>query len=412
MQLHSANRFSSYDRPSIHPPSMKLVIARRTPGIAWSMDVYADNLISQIQQLRPNWDVIQWSPSITSWRSGSGLRKYYERYWRYPRALRQVSGDIFHVLDHTDGHLVRWLHQAGKSVVATCHDLVSLTYPEHLREESRFPLISETVWRHAVHGLCQADQVLCVSESTERDVFWHLKVPLMRTNVIHSGINPAFRPLPRSHIATIRQNDCHHPQEWVLLHVGSNQRCKNLTGVLEALKILRDRQIPARLWQVGAQFTQRQQQYIEQQQLGNFITSLGSLNPRTQLEQLVEIYNAADVTVFPSFYEGFGFPILESMACGTPVVTSDVFAMPEVAGNAGILVNPSVADSIAAGIAKLYHHSAYRQEMIQRGLTRAQQFHWRTTAQQTIELYERMQVQQRSAELMIQEPSHQFQGML
>lgn len=392
---------------------MKLIIARRTPGIAWSMDVYADNLINQIQQLRPHWEIIQWSPTIKGWRSGSGLHKYYERYWRYPRSLRQQSGDIFHVLDHTDGHLVRWLHKAGKSVVATCHDLVSLTYPEHLRQESRFPIVSEMVWRHSVNGLRQAEQVLCVSESTERDVFWHLQVPLMRTNVIHSGINPAFRPLAQSIRRKIREKYCQRPQEWVLLHVGSNQHCKNLTGVLEALKLLRDRGIPARLWQVGARFTQAQQQYIEQCQLSEAITRFGVLNPRSQLAQLVEIYNAADVTVFPSFYEGFGFPILESMACGTPVVTSDVFAMPEVAGDAGILINPAVASSIMDGIAKLYYDSAYRQEMIQRGLSRSQQFHWRTTAEQTIRLYERMQTgQQPTLELITQEPSRSFQDIL
>ena len=108
------------------------------------------------------------------------------------------------------------------------------------------------------------------------------------------------------------------------------------------------------------------------------------------LETLITIYNSADVLVSPSLYEGFGLTILEAMACGLAVITSNVTSLPEVAGDAAILVEPTDVEAIAQGIERLYREPDYHQVMIQKGIARAAQFSWENTAKQVRDQYEKI----------------------
>ncbi|OUC15276.1 MAG: hypothetical protein B0A82_07965 [Alkalinema sp. CACIAM 70d] len=366
---------------------MQLVIVRRTPGISFSMDVYADNLVKYLKQVRPDWKITECAPNSSGdWRSGTGLRKYYERYWNHPRDVVEQSGDIFHVIDHTHAHVARWLKAQGKPVVVTCHDLVPLTHPETVKAESRLPALSAITWRYSANGLKCADQVLCVSSHTAGDVIQHLNIPHHCTSVIHSAADSHFRSIDPAIVQDFRQRHLASPQEFVLLHVGSNQVRKNISNILKALKLTLDRGIPARLWRVGGGFTTEQTEYIEKAGLSDRITQFENIDQ----SKLVTLYNAADITLFPSFYEGFGFPVLESMACGTPVITSTTSSLPEVAGNAAILIDPTHPKTMADAIALLYQDSSYREQLVQRGFQRVKQFHWRITAEKTAQLYEQI----------------------
>ncbi|MDO8735163.1 MAG: glycosyltransferase family 1 protein, partial [Elusimicrobiota bacterium] len=104
-------------------------------------------------------------------------------------------------------------------------------------------------------------------------------------------------------------------------------------------------------------------------------------------EENICLYNAASVFVFPSLYEGFGLPILEAMACGTPVITSDVYSMPEVAGDAAIMVNPEKISEITAAILKIVKDENLRKSLIEKGFQRAKLFNWEKTARKTLEVY-------------------------
>jgi glycosyltransferase involved in cell wall biosynthesis len=111
---------------------------------------------------------------------------------------------------------------------------------------------------------------------------------------------------------------------------------------------------------------------------------------RVSDEELVWLYNAAQVFVFPSFYEGFGLPPLEAMACGTPVIVSNVSSLPEVVGDAGLIIDPTDANDLTVAIWRLLSDQALREEMIDKGFRRAALFSWERAARETLELYRRL----------------------
>lgn len=137
---------------------MRVAILRRAVGASFSMDVYADGLVAGLKVARPEWEIIELFPKSdrqeqknSSWLTGLG--KYYERYWRYPLSVQQETADIFHVIDHSDGHLVYWLKKTKRPIVVTCHDLINLVNPENVDNQARIPAISMAVWKYAVQGL-------------------------------------------------------------------------------------------------------------------------------------------------------------------------------------------------------------------------------------------------------------------
>ena len=258
---------------------MKVVIVRREPGVAFSMDVYADNLVAGLKALRPDWQITEiapepWSPEGNLWQSGTGVRKYYERLWRHPLAVSRLEGDIFHIIDHSNAHVAYWLKQKGCKVVVTCHDLVQFVYPEILKEQARFPTFSMVSWKYSVAGMKQADRVIAVSSNTAKDVAQMLPIPLERIAVVPNGVEPYFRPLPSTEVVAIRQRYEGSRETFCLLNVGSTHQRKNIPTILKALVMLRDRGFPARLWKVGDEFTPEQAAFIQSQALEPLITSI------------------------------------------------------------------------------------------------------------------------------------------
>jgi glycosyltransferase involved in cell wall biosynthesis len=130
-----------------------------------------------------------------------------------------------------------------------------------------------------------------------------------------------------------------------------------------------------------------QQDWIQQQELSAYVEYLG--NP--DKSRLIEIYNAANVLLAPSFHEGFGMTLLESLACGTPVITSNVSAMPEVVGDAGILIAPDDIEATVAAVERLYQDAAYCQALIHKGIERTNAFTWEKASEQIAQVYETLQ---------------------
>jgi glycosyltransferase involved in cell wall biosynthesis len=372
---------------------MRVAIVRREKGNALSMDIYADNIVAQLKSARPNWELIEISPQSwsdnpeNSWHSGNPLRKYYERFWNYPRFVSKQKVDLFHIIDHTDGHIVYWLKKLGKPIVITCHDLVQFVYPEILRDQSRLPAISMASWRYSVGGMKTADRIIAVSENTANDVIKMLGINSQKVTVISNGVDPQFRVITSDRIQKIRQQHTSSPEEICLLNVGSTHQRKNILTILKVLETLKAKKMPVRLWKVGSDFTVEQKAYIRSRQLETNITEID----RTDRETLIELYNAADILLAPSLYEGFGLTILEAMACGTPVITANVSSLPEVADDAAILLDPIDVDGMVAAVCRLQQDSSYRQSLIEKGLRRASLFSWRKTAEKTALIYESMQ---------------------
>jgi glycosyltransferase involved in cell wall biosynthesis len=367
---------------------MRVAILRRAPQASFSMDVYADSLVKGLRAVRPSWDIVERSPVLGARQFNllSGGQKYYERYWRYPRSLKRLDADIFHIIDHSDGYLSYWLNVYQKNNVVTCHDLINLTQPESFAGKASLPLVSLTAWKLAVQGMKTSDHVIAVSAHTKKDTVAQLAIAPQKITVVPNAVDPLFRPLPPDKIDFFRQQQGLSPDTVCLLNVGSNNARKNILTVLQVLALLKQQGLSAQFWKVGADFDLEQQTFIQTHQLEACTAYLGQPTE----DQLVQIYNAADILVAPSLYEGFGLTLLEAMACGTAVVAANVTAIPEVVGDAGMLIDPMDVDAIAAAIQHLHSDSRHREDLIHRGLERVKQFTWEKTAEQVANIYEQV----------------------
>ena len=366
---------------------MRVIIARSRP--IWSMDVYADGLVSGLKAIRPEWEIIEITPSHLDGKShswASGLSAYYERYWHYPRTVSKQQADIFHVIDHSYGHLAYFLKVTGKGVIVTCHDLVHFIYPENLYEQARLPFVSMAAWKFAVIGMDLADQIVTVSSNTAKDLVQILNTELKRITVVPNAVDSMFHPLPQEKIKAFRQQHCISPETLCLLNVGSDHQRKNIFTILRVLENLLQRGLVVHLCKAGSDFTDAEKTFLQTHHLENSVTYLGQPDNHT----LVQIYNAADVLLAPSLYEGFGMTILEAMACGTPVVTSNVSSLPEVAGDAAILVDPMDVQAIAETVCRLQNDSIYSNCLKDLGLKRAKLFTWEMAAEQVAQVYEKV----------------------
>jgi glycosyltransferase involved in cell wall biosynthesis len=373
---------------------MKIAFARTMPH--FSMDVYADGLIAGLKSESPNWEISELSPQAFD-RDARSLsiraRKSYERFWQFPQKVQQQTADIFHVIDHSDAHIVRWLKKTGKPIVVTCHDLINLVYPDNLQNSVRLPLVSDRLGQYSIKSMEYADAIVAVSSETAKNIGKILNVSADRVTVIPNAVDALFHPLPAAESAAFRHQYNVSANTFCLLNVGGNQPRKNLRGILQALSLIKQQGLPVRLWKISDDFNAADKCFIEAHELEESIEYLGYLDKPT----LVKAYNAADALIAPSFHEGFGITLLEAMACGTPVITSEVSAMPEVVGNAGVLVDPSQSRSIADAIYRLYSDPGYCQDLRQKGLQRVQSFTWEKVAAQMSGVYQQTLNQKLSA---------------
>ncbi|RRR75609.1 MAG: glycosyltransferase family 1 protein [Candidatus Viridilinea halotolerans] len=289
-----------------------------------------------------------------------------------PLLLRHIRADLFHgVLN------VAPLVCPVPSVI-TIHDLAFIRFPATFRAYNRTYLDFAT--RLSAQ---RASQILVVSEHTKREVVGLLGVPNERVVVTPNAARAHFRPPAPTALAAFRAQKG-LPERFVL-YVGTLEPRKNLTTLLEAyVEVARHfPEVPLLIgggkgWLYDAVFRR-----LDELQLRDKVHFVGYLEE----EELPLWYAAAALFVFPSIYEGFGMPPLEAMACGTPVVTSDSSSLPEVVGDAGLMLPPHDHAGFAEAIGRLLSDAALADELRQRGLARAQHFTWRTTAERTLAAY-------------------------
>jgi len=335
----------------------------------------------------------EFSPVQGQWQPPSGLQGFprlsrfaqdLASHFLYPKQLRGGQADVSHILDHSYGHLINALHP--ERTVVTCHDLIPLEVPEMWRHGfSRQTGLR--LYRRAVHGMARAVCIVADSIHTKDDVLKHLPVDPDRIRVVHLGIDTAFRPLPNAERPALRRKWWGSNEEGtILLHVGGTDLYKNIPGLLHILARVKERLPgPVRLAKVGAGFTTTQQRLIQELHLEENIQPLG----RVSQEELIEIYNAAEVLVYPSLHEGFGWPPLEALACGLPVVAARVASIPEVVGEAGVLCpDPHDADTLAEGVCQILVDPALRTELVPKGLAQARKFTWEKCAREMLAVYE------------------------
>lgn len=299
-----------------------------------------------------------------------------------PRELQRLQPDICHFTNHV---APLWLPYP---FILTIHDMTLWLYPSY------HPLRRLITMRPVIPSAARrAAAIVTVSHSAKADIVRILGVPARKVRVIHEAPGKEFHPLePGNGNAVERALDlafvqeAYHLPDQFILHVGTLEPRKNLVRLIEAFAILRKKEDTAHhLVLVGQRGWKWQKIFaaIERLELENYVHYLDYV-PGSCLPAM---YNLADALVYPSLYEGFGLPVVEAMASGLPVITTARGALPEVAGDAALMVDPEEVESIAQGIHRLIADRGLHQSLRNRGLERAQRFSWSKTAEQTRQVY-------------------------
>ena len=294
-----------------------------------------------------------------------------------PRLLRALGIDLLHGLAYATP-----LASPCPTVV-TVHDLTFFRFPETLKPFKRLYLRAAT--RSATR---RAARIIAVSQQTKDDLVQLLQVPLEKVDVVHNGVSEAFHPVAAEEVAAFRQRRGLPPR--FILFLGTLEPRKNIVRLLEAFAQWaktagRDMGDTVKLVVAGAKGWYFERIFARATELGltNEVLFPGFL-PAPELPWW---YRAAECFVYPSLYEGFGLPVLEAMACGTPVITSSASSLPEVAGDAAITVNPYDVAALAAAMGQVMEDAAQREQMRQAGLQQAARFPWSKAVAETAAVY-------------------------
>jgi glycosyltransferase involved in cell wall biosynthesis len=259
--------------------------------------------------------------------------------------------------------------------VTTVHDLSFLYYPDSFRRLRRGYLRA-----FARMSVRRARRVIAVSESTKQDLVKVYGISPAKIDVVHNGVDASFQPLPASEVAAFRQQEG-LPDRFVLF-VGTLEPRKNVVRLVEAYAKLAER---PPLVLVGGKGWFYNEIFGRVEALG--LTGEVQFPGFVPAKDLPLWYNAADLFVYPSIYEGFGLPVLEAMACGTAVITSTASSLPEVVGEAGKLVDPTDTDGLATAMEQVLGDEELREQMQTAGLVQAGGFSWEKAARQTVDSY-------------------------
>ena len=292
-----------------------------------------------------------------------------------PFALRKEDVDLLHALAFVTPLL------SPCPAVVTIYDLSFLLYPESFKRFKRFYLGLFTRL-----SAKRARRIIAISQSTKRDVVRLLGVSPEKVEVIYCGIDEAFRPLAEDQVAAFRSKRG-LPERFVLF-VGTIEPRKNVTRLIEAFANLHPRQLAdLKLVIGGAKGWFYQDVFARVEELG--LEGQVMFPGYIPVSELPLWYNAAELFVYPSLYEGFGLPPLEAMACGTPVVTANTSSLPEVVGEAGLTVDPLDVEGLAEAMRRALEDEILWRDMRERGLQRAKDFSWTKMAQETVQVYQR-----------------------
>jgi glycosyltransferase involved in cell wall biosynthesis len=270
--------------------------------------------------------------------------------------------------------------------VVTIHDLIPLIFPSATPRAIKTRLFP--IYRRLMLEIGRrADRIIAVSEASRSDIIQHLEIPPERqgiARVIYNGVSSTYRPLPEPSRPSLDP-----ARARVILYVGRSDPYKNLTNLVEAFALVRQQSpFPLTLRIIGppdARYPEPSQR-VATLGLGDSVVWVGYQSNT----ELLRAYQEADAVVLPSRYEGFGFPVVEAMACGTPVVCSDIPVLREIAGDAALLTHPDDVPGMATQLLRAVTDPTLRSQLIARGTIQARKFTWTDAARKTMALYQEL----------------------
>lgn len=319
-------------------------------------------------------ELLSWQSEIIE-KIYSKVREHY--LLQFPEeAMRILSQLIFllriprgYTLYHFTNSSLGLAARRNQPCVVTVHDLIPFNSPRGFTDH---------LIQRSMQSLKHAQRIICVSHKTRNDLLHFLDVDPGRVKVVYEGVDSnLFQPRDK---AKSRELLGLTKDSLIVLHVGSEEPRKNIPTLINAFSRLQKDIPDATLIRVGEK-TMAVQRQIDSLKLGDRVLYF------QDVKDLGHFYNAADVLVFPSYEEGFGLPPLQSMASGCPVIASNTTSIPEVVGDAGILLDPNDAKGVAHWIHEVYVNRELWSSLIERGFKRSQMFNWERAARETIEVY-------------------------
>lgn len=296
--------------------------------------------------------------------------------WHQVRALHL---DVIH--DPT-GSMPLALAKHSAATVTTIHDVFAWSLPGY---SSLLDTLIYKQW--LTRPWAKTDAIITVSSQSRADIIKYLKADPEKLHIVPYGVASIFQPLRPGDIRTVVVDKLGIRRPYIL-YVGALTERKNITRLIHAFSKVREGYPELLLVLAGPRSW-------KQTPIENIVSELG-LSEHVHLtgpltdKELPALYNGAMLFAFPSLYEGFGMPVLEAMACGTPVITSNVSSLPEVAGDAGIMVDPEDVDALTEAIRRIVSDCSLREKLRELGLVRASRFSWQSTATQTLAVYEKV----------------------
>ena len=300
--------------------------------------------------------------------------------YRLARSIRS-EGDIVHLPNQ---HFARYAIFLKQPFIVTVHDLARCCF--NLDRET---IIERILLNLDKRYIKRASHIIAISQSTKSDLVKYLNIPESRISVIYNGVDHnIFKPYKPYQIRPYHVTLSHKPY---ILYVGSERRRKNLSGLFEAFAMLRQEFPELKLVKVGGPGHSRQ---LRSEMLKK-LSSLAITRDVIFVDYISELelacyYSSATLLAYPSLYEGFGLPPLEAMACGCPVVTANISSLPEVVGEAGIMVNPYDTSSLVQAMRRVLTDDKLRDNMVRKGLEQSKKFSWEKTAELTLQVYNKV----------------------
>jgi len=345
---------------------------------SYGFSVYENNLYKGLKD-KVNFNVI--SMKSLPLPIGRTLNRNLSLYSLYPiyLKLKIKNNAVTHVTTQKNAFVLNFINPE-KSIV-TCHDIIPHIFNE-------FKGTRKSLFDLSVKGMKKADKIIAVSKSTKRDLVAYLNFPEEKIDVIYESVNvDKFKPIENAR-EKLKEKNLDFGNKKIILYVGLDKPTKNIPTLIKAFYKLKKAMNDVKLIKIGSY-----EWKSERIKILNLIKHLNLEKDVLFFENVSEeilplFYNASDVFVFPSLYEGFGLPVLEAMACGCPVIASNKASIPEVVGDAGILVEPD-EDDLFNSMFNLLKDENLRKELSKKGLEQAKKFSLEKECEETLKIYEK-----------------------